>query len=93
MVWSVAYKSYGNIALAHENEIEQPIRFQGQCFDEETGLHYNRFRYYDPEVGEFTQPDPIGLLGGVNNYQYVSNPVTWIDPFYSSIEKLQSIDV
>ncbi|WP_444919807.1 RHS repeat domain-containing protein [Microbulbifer sp. CnH-101-G] len=64
VVWSVAYKSYGNIALAHENQIEQPIRFQGQYFDEETGLHYNRFRYYDPQVGEFTQQDPIGLLGG-----------------------------
>ncbi|WP_299941937.1 RHS repeat-associated core domain-containing protein [uncultured Microbulbifer sp.] len=81
VVWSVAYKSYGNIALAHENRMEQPIRFQGQYFDEETGLHYNRFRYYDPKVGEFTQQDPIGLLGGVNNYQYVPNPVAWIDPF------------
>ncbi|WP_444934006.1 glycohydrolase toxin TNT-related protein [Microbulbifer sp. JTAC008] len=81
VVWSVAYKSYGNIALAHENQIEQPIRFQGQYFDEETGLHYNRFRYYDPEVGEFTQQDPIGLLGGVNNYRYAPNPVGWIDPY------------
>ncbi|WP_444923241.1 RHS repeat-associated core domain-containing protein [Microbulbifer sp. DLAB2-AF] len=81
VVWSVAYKCYGNIALAHENQIEQPIRFQGQYFDEETGLHYNRFRYYDPQIGEFTQQDPIGLLGGVNNYQYVPNPVKWIDPF------------
>ncbi|WP_444929716.1 RHS repeat-associated core domain-containing protein [Microbulbifer sp. SSSA002] len=80
VVWSVAYKSYGNIALAHKNEIEQPIRFQGQYFDEETGLHYNRFRYYDPQVGEFTQQDPIGLLGGVNNYQYVPNPLGWLDP-------------
>jgi len=81
VVWSVAYKSYGNIALAHENQIKQPIRFQGQYFDEETGLHYNRFRYYDPEVGEFTQQDPIGLLGGVNNYRYAPNPITWTDPF------------
>ncbi|WP_444901069.1 RHS repeat-associated core domain-containing protein [Microbulbifer sp. SSSA007] len=81
VVWSVAYKSYGNIALAHENQIEQPIRFQGQYFDEETGLHYNRFRYYDPQVGEFIQQDPIGLLGGANNYRYVPNPVRWVDPF------------
>ncbi|WP_299589493.1 RHS repeat-associated core domain-containing protein [uncultured Microbulbifer sp.] len=81
MVWSVAYKSYGNIALAHENQIDQPIRFQGQYFDEETGLHYNRFRYYDSREGEFTQQDPIGLLGGSNNYRYAPNPVSWIDPF------------
>jgi uncharacterized protein RhaS with RHS repeats len=41
--------------------LEQPFRFQGQLFDEETGLHYNRFRYYDPDVGRFVSQDPIGL--------------------------------
>ncbi|WP_444886998.1 RHS repeat domain-containing protein [Microbulbifer sp. JMSA008] len=51
MVWSVAYKCCGNIALVHENQIEQPICFQRQYFDEEAGLHCNRFRYYDPQVG------------------------------------------
>ena len=44
----------------------QPIRFQGQSFDVETGLHYNRFRYFDPDMGMFTTRDPIGLLGGNN---------------------------
>ncbi|WP_238152046.1 RHS repeat-associated core domain-containing protein [Microbulbifer sp. A4B17] len=90
VVWSVAYKSYGNIALAHENQVEQPIRFLGQYFDEETGLHYNRFRYYDPEVGEFTQQDPIGLLGGVNNYQYTPNPIVWVDPLGLTAQKESS---
>ncbi|MFD2312539.1 RHS repeat-associated core domain-containing protein, partial [Microbulbifer halophilus] len=80
IAWSVSYKTYGNVAIEHSNRIEQPIRFQGQYFDEESGLHYNRFRYYDPEVGQFTGPDPIGLLGGINNYQYVPNTVAWIDP-------------
>ena len=47
----------------------------------ETGLHYNRFRYYDPEVGRFIHQDPIGLLGGFNLYQYAPNPLGWIDPF------------
>jgi len=42
--------------------------------------HYNRFRYYDPDVGRFVTQDPIGLLGGDNLYQYASNPVGWIDP-------------
>ena len=50
------------------------------AFDEETGLHYNRHRYYNPNNGQFTTQDPIGLLGGVNNYQYAPNPVQWIDP-------------
>jgi RHS repeat-associated protein len=40
--------------------LEQPFRFQGQQFDEETGLHYNRFRYYDPGVGRFVSQDPLG---------------------------------
>jgi len=49
--------------------------------DRETGLHYNTFRYYDPDVGRFINQDPIGLLGGTNLYAYAPNPVTWIDPW------------
>ncbi len=60
--------------------IEQPFRFQGQQFDEETGLHYNRFRYYDPAVGRFVSEDPIGLHGGLNLFSYSQNPLVWIDP-------------
>lgn len=59
---------------------QQPLRFQGQYFDAETGLHYNRFRYYDPEIGRFISQDPIGLDGGENPYQYAPNPLGWIDP-------------
>ncbi|MEJ2755384.1 MAG: RHS repeat-associated core domain-containing protein, partial [Gammaproteobacteria bacterium] len=76
VVWSVSYQAYGNVVLAHEERVENNLRLQGQYFDEESGLHYNRFRYYDPEAGRFTQQDPIGLLGGVNSYQYVPNPIT-----------------
>ena len=46
----------------------------------ETGLHYNTFRYYDPDTGHFTQPDPIGLAGGYNLYQYAPNALMWVDP-------------
>ncbi|NHB59598.1 RHS protein, partial [Acinetobacter sp. 194] len=68
------------------NELEkayllQPHRFQGQIYDVETGLHYNRFRYYDPDAGRFISHDPIGLLGGDNHFQYAPNPVEWIDPW------------
>ncbi|WP_230320775.1 RHS repeat-associated core domain-containing protein, partial [Erwinia sorbitola] len=52
----------------------------GQYYDEETGLHYNTLRYYDPGSGSFTQPDPIGLAGGINLYAYGPNPLSWIDP-------------
>ncbi|WP_269474382.1 RHS repeat-associated core domain-containing protein [Providencia stuartii] len=57
------------------------MRFQGQYFDKETGLHYNTFRYYAPDLGRFTQQDPIGLAGGLNLYQYAPNPLTWVDPW------------
>ena len=59
----------------------QNLRFQGQYLDRETGLHYNTFRYYDPDVGRFINQDPIGLFGGTNLYAYAPNPVTWIDPW------------
>ena len=58
----------------------QPLRFQGQYFDVESGLHYNRYRYYSPETARFIIPDPIGLAGGLNQTQYVPNPTGWVDP-------------
>ncbi|WP_218656765.1 RHS repeat-associated core domain-containing protein, partial [Enterobacter cloacae] len=55
--------------------------YAGQYADGETGLHYNLFRYYDPQVGRFIVQDPIGLNGGWNLYQYAPNPLSWIDPW------------
>ncbi|CAD6871882.1 RHS repeat domain-containing protein [Methylomonas fluvii] len=80
IVWSARYRAYGNLALADVEAIDNPLRFQGQYYDQETGLHYNLNRYYDPNAGRFIHQDPIGLLGGNNLYQYVPNPVNWIDP-------------
>ncbi len=80
IVWQATYKAWGSHEALTVNEVEQNLRFQGQYFDEETGLHYNTFRYYDPEVGRFITQDPIGLLGGNNLYRYTPNPVKWIDP-------------
>ncbi|MFZ6658118.1 RHS repeat-associated core domain-containing protein, partial [Undibacterium sp. TJN19] len=57
------------------------IRFAGQYFDQETGLHYNYFRDYDPRTGRYVESDPIGLAGGMTTYGYVgANPVSGIDP-------------
>ncbi|WP_370663765.1 DUF6861 domain-containing protein [Massilia antarctica] len=58
----------------------QPIRFLGQYHDSETGLNYNRFRYYDADCGRYVSLDPIGLVGGTNSYQYAPNPSGWTDP-------------
>ena len=60
--------------------IDCPIRFQGQWHDAESGLHYNRFRYYDPEAMQYISPDPIGLSGGTRPQGYVDDPNGWIDP-------------
>ncbi|MDE5307319.1 RHS repeat-associated core domain-containing protein [Providencia stuartii] len=70
---------------------EQNLRFQGQYFDRETGLHYNTFRYYAPDLGRFTQQDPIGLAGGLNLYQYAPNPLTWVDPWGWAKEKTYEV--
>ncbi|WP_255251527.1 RHS repeat-associated core domain-containing protein, partial [Pseudomonas indica] len=78
--WSVTYRAYGNVAQVEIADIDNPLRFQGQYFDAETGLHYNRHRYYNPNTGCFLTPDPIKLAGGLNNYQYVNNPTGWVDP-------------
>ncbi len=80
IVWKARYRTYGNAAIQAVDDIDNLIRFQGQYYDEESGLHYNRHRYYNPETGQFTTQDPIGLLGGVNNYQYAPNPTQWVDP-------------
>ncbi|MFI8222668.1 RHS repeat-associated core domain-containing protein [Pseudomonas sp. NPDC085632] len=83
IVWSAQYDAYGKVAtltLAGDNYLNQPLRFQGQYFDGESGLHYNRHRYYDPRLGRYLTPDPIKLAGGLNQYQYVPNPTGWVDP-------------
>jgi len=68
-------------AVRNEKGVRQPIRFQGQWMDEESGLHYNRYRYYDPKLGRYITQDPIGLKGGMNPFAYVDgNPVSDIDP-------------
>ena len=81
ILWECSFQLWGKRIHEIEHEpIEQNLRYQGQYLDRETGLHYNTFRYYDPDIGRFTQPDPIGLLGGFNLYQYAPNPLSWIDP-------------
>nr|WP_233356471.1 RHS repeat-associated core domain-containing protein [Brenneria sp. L3-3C-1] len=80
LVWQASYKAWGEVETYHTQAIEQNLRFHGQYFDDETGLHYNTFRYYDPGVGRFVTQDPIGLQGTQNLYQYAPNPNIWMDP-------------
>lgn len=89
-VWHSDFQVWGNSRQewhAPTQASQQNLRLQGQYLDRETGLHFNTFRYYDPDIGRFTQPDPLGLLGGTNLYRYAPNPLTWIDPLgLSAIE-------
>ncbi|AMP06164.1 RHS repeat-associated core domain-containing protein [Collimonas pratensis] len=80
VVWSASYAASGRAQQIHIQTVDNPIRLQGQYYDAETELHYNRNRYYDAHIGSFVSQDPIGLSGGVNPYQYAPNPVGWIDP-------------
>ncbi|HIH4846107.1 TPA: RHS repeat-associated core domain-containing protein [Morganella morganii] len=88
-LWEARFTSWGRaeveLGTLHylTPQRDQNLRFQGQYLDRETGLHYNTFRYYDPDTGRFTQHDPIGLAGGLNLnlYQYAPNPLGWVDPW------------
>jgi RHS repeat-associated protein len=85
IAWEANYRAWGEAKVtmseaARKSGLKNPIRFQGQYLDEEIGLHFNRFRYYDPVAGRFVSKDPIGLLGGFNSLQFAVNPVEWIDP-------------
>jgi RHS repeat-associated protein len=81
VVWRAGLDLYAGVRVDVGSRSAQPFRFAGQYEDSETGLYYNRFRYYDPEGGTYISRDPIGLGGGLRLYAYVPDPVRWADPF------------
>ncbi|WP_260209216.1 RHS repeat domain-containing protein [Apibacter adventoris] len=81
LIWEVALDIYGKVKEdKFNNRFSIPFRYQGQYEDEETGLYYNRFRYYSPDSGTYISQDPIRLKGGNYLYSYVHNVNDWIDP-------------
>jgi RHS repeat-associated protein len=79
-VWLAHYASFGAARIDHA-KVRNPLRAPGQYFDEETGLYYNRFRYYSPDMGRYLTRDPLGILAGLNLYCYASNdPINSADP-------------
>ncbi len=88
LVWQAQYATWGNtiseswsqVAPRDAAPLPQNLRLQGQYLDRDTGLHYNTFRFYDPDIGRFISPDPIGLEGSTNWFAYAPNPISWIDP-------------
>jgi RHS repeat-associated protein len=74
------YKPFGEADVNPNSSVVNNFRFPGQYYDQETGLHYNYHRYYDPSTGRYLTPDPIGLDGGINLYTYTSNnPINYFD--------------
>ncbi len=85
VVWANRLNTWGRGNLwrrpaANDENVSCNLRFAGQYADEESGLHYNRHRYYDSETGQYLSSDPIGLAGGLNPYGYVHNPLRYVDP-------------
>jgi RHS repeat-associated protein len=79
VIWEAALDSYGKLRVEKGTLGSCPFRYQGQYEDFETGLYYNRFRYYSPEEGSYISQDPIRLNGGSALYSYVANPNAWLD--------------
>jgi len=86
VVWRWESDPFGSTAAQEDPDgdltsFTYNLRFPGQYYDSESGLHYNYFRTYDPSTGRYLESDPIGLEGGLNTYVYVSsNPLLSIDP-------------
>jgi RHS repeat-associated protein len=81
VIWEAALDSYGKLRIEKGTLGSCPFRYQGQYEDFETGLYYNRFRYYSPDEGSYISQDPIDLDGGFEFYEYVRNPNVEYDPF------------
>ncbi|GGO56370.1 putative T7SS-secreted protein [Streptomyces lasiicapitis] len=79
VAWRTRSTLWGTTAWSAGSSAYTPLRFPGQYFDPETGLHYNYFRHYDPETARYTSPDPLGLAPTPNPATYVNNPHLWSD--------------
>jgi RHS repeat-associated protein len=80
VVWAADYLPFGQADVTIAT-VENNLRFAGQYYDSETGLHYNHHRYYDPKLGRYLRADPIGLGGGLNPFSFVfANPIRYKDP-------------
>jgi RHS repeat-associated protein len=81
LIWRARYAPFGAAQVQATEGFTLHLRLPGQVWDEETGLHYNRQRYYDPQLGQYLTPDPLGTPDGPNPYAYVAfNPLGFIDP-------------
>ncbi|MFD8380563.1 putative T7SS-secreted protein [Streptomyces sp. NPDC059679] len=80
IAWHTRATLWGTTTWTADSTTYTPLRFPGQYYDPETGLHYNHHRYYDPTTARYLTPDPLGLTPAPNPATYIHNPHTWTDP-------------
>jgi RHS repeat-associated protein len=91
VLWAASYSAWGAIDKLHASAVSNPIRLQGQYEDGETGLYYNRYRYYDATAGAFLSRDPLGITPSPNCYLYGWNTQSWSDPL--GLEPIKPYDI
>jgi len=91
-VWGADIDAYGELRNLRGERAGCPFRWPGQYEDGETGLYYNRFRFYDPSAGQYLRQDPIRLLGGPRLYGYVHDPLAWLDVLGLSCDAQAELD-
>jgi len=91
-VWTIKYAAWGADEGSESGEMELFVRMQGQYRDIETGLYYNRNRYFDPLLGSFASPDPLGLDAGECLYEYSINSIAYCDPLGLKYRKTTASD-
>ena len=92
VVWAAQYSAWGGVERVLVNRVDNPIRLQGQYEDGETGLYYNRHRYYESHTGQYIHGDPIGLRGGLNIYGFGPNSLNWADPLGLSCTAITHVE-
>lgn len=91
VAWAARSSLWGEVEVAGLRQTDCPVRFQGQWLDEESGLHYNWHRYYDPQAGGYLSPDPIGLIGGPTSaptpqpYVFLNGQIRNRRPFHKQV--------
>ncbi|WP_141058143.1 RHS repeat-associated core domain-containing protein [Stenotrophomonas rhizophila] len=88
LVWAAQLSAWAEVRSIDVDVVRNNLRLQGQYFDEETGFNYNRYRYYDPKLGQFIGQDPLTLQAGENLYDFAPSAINWMDALGLSCDEV-----
>lgn len=88
IVWAAQLSAWADVRSIDVDLVRNNLRLQGQYFDEETGFNYNRYRYYDPKLGQFIGQDPLTLQAGENLYDFAPSAINWMDALGLSCDEV-----